>query len=92
MDIWQPRAPAFDNQLSACILNDGVFDVYESFVGKYRNTLAIAAMSGKNPVNVAVLTTMGLHHSARWSFAHMLWVFGVNTPFELVSKEYRIHS
>ncbi|MGC1928215.1 MAG: alpha/beta hydrolase [Candidatus Nitrosopolaris sp.] len=82
------RAAAFDNRISACILNDGVFDVYESFVGQYRNTPLEPIMTGTNAdlVNVAVLVTMGLNLTAKWAFTHGMWVFGVTTPFELIRK------
>jgi acetyl esterase/lipase len=28
------RAAAFEDRLSACVLNDGVFDLHEAFLGK----------------------------------------------------------
>ncbi len=81
-------AAAFDERLSACILNDGVFDLSESFIGKYRNSPleAIVSRTNSDLVNVAMLTTMGLNTSARWAFTHGLWTFGANTPFELLQK------
>jgi pimeloyl-ACP methyl ester carboxylesterase len=82
------RAAAFEDRLSACVLNDGVFDLHEAFVGKYRKTPLEPIMTGTNAdlINVAIAVTMGLNISARWGFAHGMWVFGVNTPFELVQK------
>jgi len=82
------RAAAFEDRLSACILNDGLFDFREVFVRQYRNTPLEPIMTGTNAdlVNIAVLATMGLNPRARWAFSHGMWVFGIATPFELVRK------
>ena len=82
------RAAAFEDRLSACVLYDGVFDFYEPFVGRYRNTPLESIMTGTNAdlVNVAVLVTMGLNLRARWIFSHGMWVLGIATPFELLRK------
>ncbi len=82
------RAAAFDDRLSACILDDGVFDVRKSFVGKYQDSPLESVMNGDNAdlVNIAILTSMGLNLSARWAFSHGMWAFGVRTPYELIQK------
>lgn len=82
------RAAAFEDRLSACVLNDGVFDLHEAFVGKYRKTPLEPVMTGTNAdlINVAIAVTMGLNVTARWGFTHGMWVFGVNTPLEFVQK------
>ena len=82
------RAAAFEDRLSACILDDGVYDVFESFIGPYRKTSLESIITSNNAdlINVALSVTMGMNLSARWAYAHGMWAFGVNTPFELVQK------
>lgn len=82
------RAADFEDRLCACILNDGVYDVFESFVGRYRKTPLESIMTSDKAdlVNVAVSVSMGMNLSTRWGYSHGLWAFGVNTPFELVQK------
>ncbi|MGE0243804.1 MAG: alpha/beta hydrolase family protein [Nitrososphaeraceae archaeon] len=82
------RAAAFEPRLSACVLNDGVYDLSESFVGKFRKTPLESIMTSTNAdlINAAVSVTMAMNSSARWGYTHGMWAFGVTTPFEIIQK------
>ena len=82
------RVAAFETRLTACVLNDGVYDLSESFVGPYRKTPLESIMTSNNAdlINVAASVTMAMNTSVRWACTHGMWAFGVNTPFELLQK------
>jgi len=84
------RAAAFEKRIAACILNDGVFDVYMAFARNYPKPLTEIVeqnITSKSEVIDAVIeTTMGLLTGARWAYAHGMWVFGAASPFELLRK------
>ena len=59
MDILQNGLQHAKRDFPACILNDGVFDLYESFIGKYRNSPLEVIVSS---INSDLVNTMGAKH------------------------------
>lgn len=84
------RAVAFERRISACILNDGVFDVYISFVRhmpKFITDIVENNIESKAEViNSAVEEAMEQNTGARWGYSHGMWVFGAASPFDLIRK------
>jgi len=82
------RTSAYEKRIAACILDDGVFNVYDSFVWGYRNSPIERIFEGTNAdlINTAMEVTMGFNISARWAYAHGMWVFDAETPFDLLQK------
>ena len=82
------RASAYEKRIAACILDDGVFSVYDSFVWGYRNSPLERIFGGTNTdlINTAIQVVMGFNISARWAYAHGMWVFDADTPFDLLQK------
>lgn len=84
------RAAAFEQRITACILDDGVFDVYRSFVRNFPKPLTDIVeqnIESKSEVlDTAIEVSMGLVTGARWAYSHGMWAFGVTSPFELLRK------
>jgi pimeloyl-ACP methyl ester carboxylesterase len=84
------RAAAFEKRITACILNDGVFDVYTSFAKEFPKPLTDIVeqniKSKSDVIDTAIEVSMGLVTGARWGYAHGMWVFGVASPFDLLRK------
>jgi predicted alpha/beta-fold hydrolase len=84
------RAVAFEKRISSCILNDGVFDVYGSFVRhmpKFITDIVENNVESKaEVVNSAIEEGMEQNSGARWGYSHGMWVFGAASPYDLVRK------
>jgi pimeloyl-ACP methyl ester carboxylesterase len=84
------RAVAFEKRISACILDDGVFDVYRSFVRhmpKFLTDIVENNVESKAEVmDSSIEEAMGQNTGARWGYSHGMWVFGAASPFDLVRK------
>jgi len=84
------RAVAYEKRISACILNDGVFDVLNSFTRgfpkPFTDIIEQDIKSKSEVVDTAIEVSMGLLTGARWAYSHGMWVFGVTSPFELLRK------
>lgn len=84
------RAAAFEPRITACILNDGVFDVSTSFARGFPKPLTDIIeqniMEKSDVIDTAVEVMMGLVTGVRWGYSHGMWVFGVSSPFDLLRK------
>lgn len=81
------RAVAFEHRIAACILNDGVFDLYKTFKTHFSDVL-LKAINNNNQelVNTVIEICMTFSTTAKWAFSHGMWTFGVNTPFEYIKN------
>jgi pimeloyl-ACP methyl ester carboxylesterase len=52
------RAAAFDNRISACILNDGVYDGYEAITSTFPESLLTALEEGNSELVNSTLTEL----------------------------------
>lgn len=84
-----PRAVAFEHRIAACVANGGVYD----FLGGYthgtditRDELVYFAHSNPDKFNKDMDNAMKADSKARWAISHGMYVFGVNSPAELVLK------
>jgi len=87
------RAAAFEHRVSACILNDGVYDGYDGVASSFPKSLLTAIENGDSEVvNMVLGIMMESDSSTRFNIKHGMWKAGVNTPFELIqqSKNYTI--
>jgi predicted alpha/beta-fold hydrolase len=86
------RAVAFEHRIAACILNDGIFDLYETFK-TYLSDVLIQAINNNNQelVNTVIEIFMNFSTRAKWGISHGMWTFGVKTPFEYI-KSYTNYS
>jgi pimeloyl-ACP methyl ester carboxylesterase len=84
------RAVAYGKRISACVLNDGVFDVFNSFVRAFpepfTDIIEQNVKSKSEVVDTAIEVLMGLVTGARWAYSHAMWVFGVTSSCELLRK------
>ncbi|MFL6462047.1 MAG: alpha/beta hydrolase family protein, partial [Nitrososphaeraceae archaeon] len=81
------RAAAFEHRLSACILNDGVYDGYDGFASGFPKSLLTAIENGDlKVVNMVLDILMESDPNTRFNMKHGMWTAGVNTPFELIQK------
>ena len=84
------RAVAYEKRISACILNDGVFDVFNSFARgfpkPFTDIIEQNIMSKSEIVDTAIEVSMGLVTGVRWAYTHGMWAFGVTSPFKLLRK------
>jgi pimeloyl-ACP methyl ester carboxylesterase len=87
------RAAAFEHRISACILNDGVYDGYDAVASSFPKSLLTAIENGDSKaVNVVLGIMMESDPNIRFNIKHGMWTAGVNTPYELIqgSKNYTI--
>jgi len=87
------RAAAFEHRISACILNDGVYDGYDSIASSFPKSLLTAIENGDSKVvNMVLGILMESDPNIRFNIQHGIWTAGVNTPYELIqgSKNYTI--
>ena len=81
-----PRAAAFEPRLAACIANDGLYDYaapYLAAVPPAQRDAFIAmiqAPPGPSPLDQLLAGMMRSSPTARWSFIHGMYSFGVATP------------
>ncbi|MFL6383704.1 MAG: alpha/beta hydrolase family protein, partial [Nitrososphaeraceae archaeon] len=81
------RAAAFEHRISACILNDGVYDGYDGFASGFPKSLLTAIENGDlKVVNMVLDILMESDPNTRFNMKHGMWTAGVNTPFELIQK------
>jgi pimeloyl-ACP methyl ester carboxylesterase len=80
------RAVAFEHRIAACILDDGVYDIYENYMEKL-GTLADAITQGNaTVVNTAIETSMYFDTTIRWAISHGMWVFNAKDPLDFIQK------
>ncbi|HZC20476.1 MAG TPA: alpha/beta fold hydrolase, partial [Nitrososphaeraceae archaeon] len=80
------RAVAFEHRIAACILDDGVYDIYENYMEKL-GTLGDAITQGNaTVVNTAIETSMYFDTTIRWAISHGMWSFNAKDPLDLIRK------
>jgi pimeloyl-ACP methyl ester carboxylesterase len=80
------RAAAFEHRISACILDDGVYDIYENYMEKLA-TLGDAISHGNATiVNTAIETSMYFDTTIRWAISHGMWAFDAKDPLHFIQK------
>ena len=81
-----PRALAFEKRIKIGIVNGGVYDLHQVFLGP---ELASYEFELDNPavvkeVNAAILAKMKTDAGLRWAFGNAMYVFKVNSPIEVM--------
>ena len=87
------RAAAFDHRISACIVNDGVYDGYDAMASSFPQPLLDALEEGNSKlVNSTMTDLMKSDPNARFNMKHGMWTTGSITPYDLISgaKNYTI--
>jgi pimeloyl-ACP methyl ester carboxylesterase len=87
------RAAAFDQRISACILNDGVYDGYDGITSSFPEPLSTALEEGNSEfVNSTIIDLMESDPNARFNMKHGMWTTGSNSPYDLITgaKSYTI--
>lgn len=81
-----PRAAAFEPRLAACIANDGLYDYAAPYLAAVPAAQREAFLSmikappGPSPLDGILARMMTASPTARWSFIHGMYSFGVATP------------
>lgn len=80
------RAAAFEPRLAAVILDGGIMDVHEAFMGQLSEELVeIYDAKNKSAFDAAVLPLLKNPEAPsqlRWGLAQGLWAFKIQSPFE----------
>lgn len=87
------RAAAFDHRVSACILNDGVYDGYDAITSSFPESLITALEEGNSElVNSTITDLMESDPNARFNMKHGMWTTHSNSPYDLITgaKNYTI--
>jgi pimeloyl-ACP methyl ester carboxylesterase len=80
------RAAAFDQRISACILNDGVYDGYDAITSSFPEPLLTALEEGNSElVNSTLTDLMESDSNARFNMKHGMWTTGSNSPYDLIT-------
>jgi pimeloyl-ACP methyl ester carboxylesterase len=80
------RAAAFEHRIAACILDDGVYDIYENFMEKLGTLGNAVAQGNATVVNTAIETSMYFDTGIRWIMSHGMWVFDAKDPLNFIQK------
>jgi pimeloyl-ACP methyl ester carboxylesterase len=80
------RAAAFDKRISACILNDGVYDGYDAITSSFPEPLSTALEEGNSEfVNSTITDLIESDLNARFNMRHGMWTTGSNSPYDLIT-------
>jgi len=80
------RAATFEHRISACILNDGVYDGYDAITSSFPESLSTALEEGNSEfVNSTILDLMDSDPNARFNMKHGMWTTGSNSPYDLIT-------
>ncbi|MGC2598198.1 MAG: hypothetical protein WA395_08710 [Nitrososphaeraceae archaeon] len=80
------RSAAFEHHIATCILDDGVYDIFENYTHKLF-TLGDDIKDGNVTfVNTAVETSMYFTTSIRWAISHGMWAFHAKDPVDFIQK------
>ncbi|MGB7633830.1 MAG: alpha/beta fold hydrolase [Nitrososphaeraceae archaeon] len=80
------RAAAFDNRISACILNDGVYDGYDAIISAFPESLLTALEEGNSEfVNSTLTELMESDPNAKFNMIHGMWTTRSNSPYDLIT-------
>ncbi len=84
------RSAAFEDRIAACILDGGVFDIYENYMQKAGELKKVIEDGNAEVANVAIETSMYFDITARWAFSH--GTFGAKKPVGLFAKEQGLYA
>lgn len=81
------RAAAFENRLAACVLYNGVYDGKEALESRFPPSL-LKSIEEKDTkvVNNVIEILMETNSNLKFNIQHGMNTFGVDSPYELVSK------
>jgi pimeloyl-ACP methyl ester carboxylesterase len=81
------RAAAFEHRIAACILDDGVYSMYDNYLEKFGTLLGDAIEDGNAiVVNTAIETSMYFNTNIRWAISHGMWAFDAKDPLDFIQK------
>jgi pimeloyl-ACP methyl ester carboxylesterase len=81
------RAAAFEHRIAACILDDGVYSMYDNYLEKFGTFLGDAIEDGNAiVVNTAIETSMYFNTNIRWAISHGMWAFDAKDPLDFIQK------
>ncbi|MEU6171717.1 alpha/beta fold hydrolase [Streptantibioticus parmotrematis] len=91
-----PRAAAFEHRLSAVVSVDGVYDIAENFIadipGATREEKAALLRTENAPeVDIQLERAAADSPVMRWALSHGAWVFGVDTPRQVLAAMLDYH-
>ncbi|MGV9933732.1 alpha/beta hydrolase family protein [Streptomyces olivaceoviridis] len=91
-----PRAAAFEHRIKAVVAVDGVYDIAENFIrdipGSTREQKA-ALLRAEHAPEVDAQLEQAITDSSvmRWALSHGSWVFGVDTPRQVLAAMLDYH-
>ena len=88
-----PRAAAFEDRIAACIADDGVISIYDAWVDQLQSIREDIENGNGAVVNAVVNTIMNFDIGTKWKITHSMYVFGANSPLDLIQKveEFSMH-
>lgn len=80
------RAAAFDHRISACVLNDGVYDGYDAITSAFPESLVTALEEGNSEfVDSTITDLIESDPNARFNMKHGMWTTQSNSPYDLIT-------
>jgi dienelactone hydrolase len=81
-----PRAVAFEHRIKACIANGGVYDFYDNVIKKIPENVEeiLTDKKASEEFNKDIFETMKTDITVGWFFGNGMWVFGAQSPSELI--------
>ena len=80
------RAAAFEERISACILDDGVYDIYQNNIDKLGDLKDDVENGNSVVVNTAIETSMYFSTRIRWWISHGMWTYKAKDPLDYLHK------
>jgi dienelactone hydrolase len=79
------RSTAHEPRFAACVVHGGIFDMYQSFLHFFPESLQAQLQQADDAIiNAIVNAAMNANSIAKATIRHGMWVFGATTPAELV--------
>ncbi len=79
------RAIAHEKRFAACVVQGGIFDMYQSFLNFFPEPLQVQLQQADDAtINAIVHAAMSANASAKAMIGRGMWVFGVDSPAKLV--------
>ncbi|KAK7211530.1 hypothetical protein V2G26_018708 [Clonostachys chloroleuca] len=80
------RAGAFEPRVKAILLNGGIFDVHESYLGQSPAVLTDLYKSGQkdafDETALSLLSNPNVSSQIRWGIEHGMWAFKTRSPYD----------
>lgn len=80
------RAAAFDKRIKACVVNSGVYNLYDSVLKNFPDDLIKLSKDNPGKFNQDILNEMKNNISLDWFINYGMWVFDASTPADLLTK------